>query len=286
MKLMPRGLHATMMGALVLSIVSVTAPIALAQDEPASATEVQLRREIATLRDRLASAEERIRSLESERDEVLKQLAQARAAAASGSSGGAGTVPDAGPQEPRAPVPEDPFASPASMLVELRARYEAEFSSLPHDTDPAIEDYQEDVRVWCRAGVRDLRDRRQWLVTVSDVKARDNDRRRFDATIRVIDEASGLPIGEPLKTTIDTSTARKIEAGKDRFAYWRATVIVSASPTFNQIRPDAGVFEHPPFVGRYCDFGVQLDWRMFQGVRAEVIEKNKAPAPPKSPSRR
>ncbi len=274
---MPRSPR-TLTGAFLIAIVSITCPLALAQDDPPSPIEVQLRREIATLRDRLAGAEERIKRLEAERDALLKQLADARAAAA-GTPSSEAAGQDPGPTEPRAEIPGDPFASPASMLKELQKRYEAEFSRLPHDTDPAIEDYKKDVQEWSKSGLRDMRDRRQWLVKVTDLTPDPNDRRSYDATVRVIDEASGLPIGDPFKSKIDTANARKIEAGKDRFAYWRATVVLAPAPIYNEQRIDAGVFEHPPFVGRYCDFGIEIDWRLFQGVRAEEVEKTKPEQP-------
>ena len=285
MKLNRSSLNRSLLGVIVLSVVSVASPMARAQDDPPSPIEVQLRREIATLRDRLAAAEERIRRLEGERDTLLEQLAAARSSASESKTGTSQSV-DAGPQELRAPVPADPFASPASMLNEVRDRYESEFEGLPHDTDPAIVDYKKDVESWCKAGLRDLRDRRQWLISVGDLEPRPNDRRQFDATIRVIDELTGLPIGDPLKTTIDATSARKIEAGKDRYGYWRVTVAVSALLEYNESLADEGVFENPAFVGRYCEFDVEVNWRLFQGVRTEEVEKNLKPAPPALPSGR
>lgn len=247
--------------------------VASAQDAPPTAAEVALRREIATLRDRLAQAEERIRVLEVERARLLDELAKARQATSDETGQGSGA-----PGEELAPVPADPFASPASMLAELRTRYEARFANVPHDTDPAIAAYKDDVRAWCESGVRDLRDRRQWLVRVLEMTESADDRRFFDARLRVIDEASGLPIGPAVNARISAGDARLIERGKDRFPSWRATVVVSAMPKFNEQRADAGVFEHPPFVGRYCDFGIQMDFRHFAGVRDEDLKK--APAPP------
>ncbi len=248
---------------------------ALAQDAaPPSPEEVALRREIASLRERLAKAEERIRHLEAERDALLGQLAEARKNARQ--AGGAG---EQAPAEELAPVPADPFASPASMLQELRKRYEIAFADLPHDTDPAIEAYKRDVQAWCRNVARGLRGRGQWIVQVLKLAEIPHDRRSFEAQLRVIDPASGLPIGQPFRATIDASDARQIERLKDRFRFWKASVVVAAAPRYNEQRIDEGVFEHPPFVGRYCDFGIQMDFRRFVGVPDDQIGKG-TPASP------
>lgn len=246
-------------------------PWAAAQETPATAAEVALRREIATLRDRLAKAEERIRQLEGERGRLLEELAKLRQAPAAGGGESAGS-----PGEATAAVPADPFASPASMLEELRRRYEGRFAGVAHDTEPAIRAYREDVRAWCESGVRDLRDRRQWVVRVLEMKESADDKRYVDARLRVIDEASGLAIGGAFNVRLSAADARLIERGKDRFPLWRATVVVGGAPVFNEQRVDAGVFEHPAFVGRYCDFGIEIDVRHLAGMREEDLKR--APA--------
>lgn len=265
----------------IIALLAILTPLgarAIAQDaappSPPSAEEVALRREIASLRDRLARAEERIRQLEAERDALRAQLAEARKGAQSAAGG-----ESQAPSEELAPVPDDPFASPASMLQELRKRYEIEFAGLPHDTDPAIEAYKRDVQVWCRNVSRELRGRGQWVVQVLKLEEIPHDRRSFEALLRVIDPASGLPIGRPFLATIDASDARQIERLKDRFHYWKASVVVVAAPRYNEQRVDEGVFEHPPFVGRYCDFGVDLDFKRFVGVPDDQIGKG-APSTP------
>jgi len=244
--------------------------------EPPSATEVQLRREIASLRDRLAQAEQRIRALESERASMVQELARARQTKSEQASAEGTPALDA-PTEPMAQVPADPFASPASMLNELRKRYELEFADVPHDTDPAIEAYKQDAKAWCTSGVRDLRARREWLLRVIEITPRPGDRRKVDALVRVIDEGSTLPIGKAFDITLDATHARKIEAGKDRYPYWRATVVLAAAPVFNEARTDPGVFEHPAFIGRYCAFGEEINVRLVQGVREAALKKTKTP---------
>ncbi len=265
----------------IIALLAILTPLgahALAQDaappSPPSAEEVALRREIASLRDRLARAEERIRQLEAERDALRAQLTEARKGAQAASGGGSQA-----PSEELAPVPDDPFASPASMLQALRKRYEIEFAGLPHDTDPAIEAYKRDVQAWCRNVSRELRGRGQWVVQVLKLEEIPHDRRSFEALLRVIDPSSGLPIGQPFLATIDASDARQIERLKDRFHYWKASVMVAATPRYNEQRVDEGVFEHPPFVGRYCDFGIELDFKRFVGVPDDKIGKGSPPAP-------
>lgn len=254
-------------------------PPSLAQDAPPTPAEVALRREIATMRDRLAQAEERIRQLEGERAGLLEELAKARQSASDRTREASESAAGGTPGEIMASVPADPFASPASMLNEIRKRYEAKFASVPHDTEAAIAAYKEDVRAWCAAGQRDLRDRSQWLVRVLELKEIAEDRRFFGARLRVIDEASGLPIGPAFSARIPAGDARIIERGKDRFPFWRATVVVAGTPAYNEQRGDAGVFEHPPFVGRYCDFAIEIEFRHVAGVREEDLKKA-APPPP------
>lgn len=287
-------MNRTMLALLLAPALAMPAPPATAQEARAPAQaqpspeEIRLRREVADLRDQLARAEERIRRLEEERTLLLGELRQLREQRVGRAGGDAADEPRP-TREPRAEVPQDPYAAPAALLRALRERYEQEFASVPHDTQPAIEAYRRDVQKWIEQVRREMRSRTTWLVRFGDLRQEGRDRL---VTAQVIDEQSGLPIGEPFTTSIDSSTAMKLERGMERFDRWKATVILAADPKFNPERADPGVFEHPPFVGRYVDFGISIDWRYVNGERtreeAEAAtgeRPGRSPQPPQRESR-
>ena len=181
----------------------------------------------------------------------------------------------AGPQtpietsEPRAPIPTDALASPASLLRELRAKYYETMRSLPDSTPAEQAAYREQVALWCRLTERELRGKRTWLVEIDDLVPLARD--RAVARLTVIDEQTGLQLGDPSDVAVPPKFVDRIESDT-RFERWLLTTIVIATPSYNESRVTRGVFEYPPFVGPYVDFDFELDWVSLRGWQPGQIE--------------
>lgn len=246
--------------------------------QPASGDVEALQREIASLRQSLAEAENRYRRLEQDYAAVREQLAAAERFIA-GIQAQSQTPMTLPPSESRAPVPEDPMASPASLLAALQSRYALEFGNEAPTEAAALADYRDRVEKWVKDISRELRGRPTWLVTISDV--RETESGRMEGWVRIIDESSGLPIGDPFITELSRSQAARIrEGGFDR---WRTTVALNARPRFNPERRDEGVFNVPAFIGPFVEFGFGADFRSLLGVEAQAPEPSDTPKAPEDP---
>lgn len=170
---------------------------------------------------------------------------------------------------PTAPVPEDPLSSPASLLRELRAQYYERMRSVPDGTGAERAAYREEVALWCRLTERSLRGKRTWLVELDDLVPLARD--RAVARLTVIDEQTGLPIGDPVDVAVPAKFADRVQR-EPRYDRWLLTAIVIATPGYNESRLTRGVFEYPPFVGPYVDFDFELDWISLRGWRPGQTE--------------
>lgn len=205
------------------------------------------------------------------------------------------TVPDAPmpPPELRAPVPADPLASPASMLAELSKRYEAELATMSVATPRDQAEYEKLAKRWCDLTSDRMRGSRQWLMTFRDW--RDADPKASPAApsptisvlCRVIDEASGLPIGEPFRREMSVSyldrferQARLFAEGKAPEPRWMVSVMPIAKPVFNAERLEPGPYNEPPFIGRQIEFTYDIDWRGMTLWKPDQPSTTPAPASP------
>lgn len=172
----------------------------------------------------------------------------------------------------RAPAPADALASPASLMRELRNRYFETMRDVADATPAERAEYKQQVALWCRLTNRELRGRRTWLVELEDlIPLRGG---RAVGRLRVIDEASGLPIAEAVDVEVPRVFIDRVE-NDPRYDRWLLTAIVIAAPRYNEARATRGVFEYPPFVGPYVDFDFELDWIALRGWRegqAETVE--------------
>lgn len=169
----------------------------------------------------------------------------------------------------RAPAPPDPLASPASLLRELRNRYFETMRDVPDASASERAEYKQQVALWCRLTNRELRGRRTWLVELDDlIPLRGG---RAVGRLRVIDEASGLPIAEGVDVEVPRRFIDRVE-NDPRYDRWLLTAVVIAAPRYNAERATRGVFEYPPFIGPYVDFDFELDWIAVRGWREGQAE--------------
>lgn len=249
---------------------------ALAQDDT-----TRLRLEVAELRDQLAQARQEIIMLRAERDALASELADAKdALAALSSSRPDGELPATAPEERRAEIPADPYASPDSLRVHLRDLYDRELKPQLTPIMDAIEsgettgeqaeiaraEIEQLTERWINRTERSSRGRGEWIVDFLDVA--DPDSGDPVATFRLIDGASNLPIGDAITRPIERRIARLILRRLERArpeassfpVRYRAFVVMKATPTFTDEDAGPGLFGSRDLVGDFVEFGYEIDW--------------------------
>ncbi len=208
-------------------------------------------------------------------DEALRRLAAAEAALARLGLPLGTTMEDADPAVVAAPA--DPLASPASLLVELRRRYERDLAGGP--TDAAAR--RAAVGAWCKSIRTDLKGRREWLVTIAPVEEPGASPSRPEAMVRVYDEALLRPIGEAVRVRIPARHAAQVRARPDQ-RLWTLTANIAAAPRFEERRETEGVFNYPPFIGPYAEFAFELEWVSLT-ASPRTLPESPAAAPGETP---
>lgn len=166
------------------------------------------------------------------------------------------------------PIPTDPLASPFSLVSELQRRYDHELASLPSDTPEQQSAYAGAARAWCERMSGELRGRAEWLLEIDQIEQlRDGS---YEARISVVDEATMLPIGDPIRREIPNRIAKQIMR-RPEVEVWRTDLLVIARPKFNPNRQRPGVFNMPLFIGPMVEFGIELDWRRVLAVEPPPI---------------
>jgi hypothetical protein len=228
--LRPTG-RAHMIAAVLLTLLAGAAAGAQTVDE--------LQDELARTRDELRAAESLIATL---REEVARLQAELRELRGEASI------------EPRADIPADPLACPDSMAAELTRRYVRDLAHIP-----AAEDgFEQAALEWCDRAAREVRGRREWLVSVADLAPEPNGR-DHSARIRVYDELSLLPLGDSELVVVPGRFVPRLKAEPDA-VLWLLTAEVSADPVYNPMRLSRGAFDEPAFVGPAIESGFALDW--------------------------
>lgn len=215
---------------------------ARAQETEAGAAESEV---IANLRQTIEILRERLRLAAEERELLLARIGQLEDRLGMKEE-------ETPPAEDRAPVPEDPFASPASLMEGLKAKYEAEIEPPESDDPEAIEEYHAAIAKWCRETSRTMRERREWVVSVEEVVR--SGRKPATAWMRVIDPATKLPIGSGFSIVLSDRFASRVERGKAG-SLWTLRLLVVGQPRYSAGRATPGIFDAPPLVGPYVEFG-------------------------------
>ncbi|MCB9845551.1 MAG: hypothetical protein H6811_06165 [Phycisphaeraceae bacterium] len=259
----PHAILPRCLSTILCLMVCLSASTARAQDDVVAELNAA-RREIASLREQLAAKEREVTQLRAEREALVAQLTDARRRLASGGDSSEPSPP--GSLERRAPAPDDPFASPESMFHELRKRFEADLAGYPDEQSaPGIGRFKMAVQAWCRRMNRELAQRATWLVEPKDYT--ELDARRTEVTMRIVDEATGLPIGDPFRAVLSKIIADRMQRSADEAPMWRATVNVQAAPIYRPEHADAGTFDSLLLIGPYAEFAIETDFREISPVR-------------------
>lgn len=229
-----------------------------------------LRDELEAARSRVAVLEAQVAQLLAERRGLEGTLGRAENLISSlRRSLGETDVPP--PPQRIASVPEDPLASPASMLRELRSRYHVEMLGVPMETADERAAYIRRVKLWCRLTNENLRGKRTWLVTLEDMAPMGRD--ALVVRMHVHDPATGLPIGEAFDVQFPKRFKDQFTRGT-RSGKWEVTSIVIAKPVFNEHRLSRGVFEYPTMIGPMVEFDFELNWEGLRPWKPEDENKD------------
>ena len=215
-----------------------------------------LQEQLELQQDRIEELERRVTALTTERRNIASALRQIEGMIANlRQELDTGNAP--APLVMRAETPTDALGSPESLLRELRNRYRAEMAGMNLETEQERAAFTQKALRWVRLTNRDLRGKRSWLVELEDVASVGQN--GYVVRMTVLDEASGLPIGEAVDIGFPAKFLERFKRGS-RSGRWVLTSIVIAKPVFNESRVVPGVFEFPPYVGPMMEFDFELDW--------------------------
>lgn len=241
-----------------------------------------------------ASDREAIARLTKELEEARAEIAALRARIAELE----GRAPNDESHAARPAIPIDPLSCPASMLVELKRRYERELGAFPVATASQRQRLMDEAPRWCRAVARDLRGKRVWLAKIEDVKPGEpGDPEAFVAKVTALDDVSHRPLGDSVRVGLSARLAERVRSVERerrvgdpdadpatlRPWAWELTAIVAAAPVFDRERSEPGVFNAPAFVGVYVGFGMELEVVGLSDVDLPA-EKKPEDRPAKPPS--
>lgn len=209
----------------------------------------ELKRKVASLERELATARNTIATIRKPRD---------------GERPGATAAP-------RAEIPADPLASPASMLADLKKKYQTEFGAMQDPKDDAS--LRLKSQRWTREAEKQARGKASWLVRFSRVEQMGQGQNATTrATTLVLDPETMTPIGDQFTMDVPTRLAQRVtKAQPDEV--WQLSLTMAPRLKFNPLRAEMGTLDVPPFVGKYIELEPDYIWE------ALVEAKGKKPAP-------
>jgi len=227
----------------------------------------RLRERLAELETELAESRRRIARLEDLVRSLRRELAEVDV-----TNGHTGEPSDSGPAQESdstittkdadsaAPIPDDPYAAPDALHRRLRREFANEFAAEPPAEDRALQRYVADLRRWARIASQTHRAPVDWLVRIIDRPTTDDPAAPRVATFQVIERETGRTIGEPFTLTLaPRETARLDEHAEQKL--WILSGVLAAAPSINPDRPDKGLFDNPPLLGPYVEFGYDFSVR-------------------------
>ena len=224
-----------------------------------------LRRRTAQLEAQLARVQAEAARLRDENDALERQLREHGLVPAVPGSDSTGADSPTPPSSETAELPSDPMACPASLLVALTRDYDDRFAD--RSLDPrARAEYVRDVRRWTLDVKREFRNRVTWTVEIdpSSVPGDDN----LPVRLRVVDPDSRRPYHtDTVSIDLGSRNTRRIMTDPDR-RYWALDALFFADPGVNPDRESAGSLDYPPFIGPFAEFGYGLSVRSLTPAKA------------------
>ena len=260
----------------LLALTSFTPiPTACAQDaQPATpaATDPGLR----LLQDELAAQRKETEALRKELADTRKQLAELKGLLADvkgllerllkkPDASRPSTTPSPA-SEPGVELPADPFACPDCLLQELRKRYTARFGPTPAPADaPARRERLVEINRWCRDANQDLRGKARWIVRIDALR---DDAGKLAATYTVLDPTTRASLGSSRTDTIPAQFHARLKAAGPGAVY-EVGLWAAADITFNENRPDEGIFNVPLLVAPYIEWDMKAEWTSLESIEGD-----------------
>lgn len=309
MHLIRRSSSAVRIAAVVALLLCCTSRAATPQSDSELRQQNQrLEQRVRQLEAELAAALERIRQLES----AAKTSPAADPTAPASPPAPADASPDRMPlpTDGTAPAPTDapadapattpaqpastpsaaanPFENTVTVLEAIRARFKADFAGRPApqagvQDDRLVRLWMTEAERWANSINREFRRPIHWNVRVLGAETSG---RSWRMQVISVDPATRGDIGHPfeiqLQQTQATSYERSIRlgtAGED-FTL-RGTYIPQV--VLNPTRFDVGLFDNPPFVGTFLEYGFRISVTSFMPVDARRRPGTTAPTTPPAP---
>ena len=250
------------LAALVLVVSSLTAGVN-AQDR-ITQLENQVRQltgDLQRAQAQIGDLERQLEAVRKDRDRLAIELRDARANAR---PGGEEKKQEQKKGPARVATPDDPMASPASLLKAVRDRYATDMAGI---ADAPQSQQVSQTRTWIRNVERDYRGKFEWLTRVTGVE--EAGRNEYKAMVQVLDQETMGPIGQPFEVMLPGRVASRMEREADRDMWW-LDGRMDAKLTYNIDRPEKGAFDVPVFIGPYCEYE--------QSVRVEGVKPYLPPA--------
>ena len=167
-----------------------------------------------------------------------------------------------------APVPQDPLASPASLLTALRERYERDIHTLARPKDMSDDAFlgkrREFLEKWCTNMARAFRGKTRWLVRIDSDPPIDGRIRAGRMT--VLDPLTRQAIGDSFAVEVPNRFSDVLAAANGSGLY-ELDLTLTAAPKFDATLASPTVFNYPPQVGPFVRFGMETEWQVLAPVR-------------------
>lgn len=237
----------------------------------------KLREEMIELKKAIEGSRKDFSELKGQITGLITQLADFKVAMQRMLSGQGAVGTGNGGDSVKVTVPKDPMACPASMVAEMRRRYEKDFHEPAAETEAGRKQRQMEVQRWCREMPKALRGRARWLVRLIDVG--NEEAGKETVKYQVLDAMTREPVGEEVVSPLPLAHVARVK-GLAVGTLMEVGALMEAEPTFNASRVGGSVFDYPPLLGAYAESGVRVEWQS-----VEAIKDSARPTPDRSTPR-
>lgn len=217
----------------------------------------------------LEAARERIALLEREVGRLARALHEA----------GRGDVVDVDetPEKPAGPGsidPDDPSASPRTLLAALKSSYGEAMGEMSYGRPGSREWnlYMRGLSQWRNRVNRELRAPIEWHVRVVDAQPTSAG---YAMRLAVIDPKNQEQHGEAFTIVIPRAQARRYEflASRDEVGIFVLRGTLTPEVRINESRATSGPFDNPTLIGPFAEFGFSIESRSFMPVEEKPDEE-------------
>lgn len=252
--------------AVLLPLLLVATPARAQSDRELRTENQRLQGRVRDLEQELAAARERIAELEAQ-VESLREALRNRG----------GGRPAELPPLPAEEISIDesvPTASPRALRQALEASFEEAMKELEPGAPGSAERraYVRALRSWMAGVSRTMKGPIEWHVRLIEGAASTH---TYAVQLQAVDPGTGVELGDPFWTQLSRLQARRLEqyfalTGEREALVLRGTLV--PEPVLNPDRAEAGMFDTPPLIGPFVEFGYRVDTRTLLPVSEDEDE--------------